>query len=176
MRWIRSALVAAVVLGLALAAAGCGPPQQRAARLSARPTTGPGASSAALSIRALAADYLAIARPANHRLDVEVSAYARHASHNLAAAAAALRAEAATERHFDRQLAAIPFPPAIAATAQALIGVNEIRARFTDQQAAATSIRALLSFSGRHKAADAEVEAQVRVIRAELGLPPPETS
>ncbi len=124
----------------------------------------------------LAADYLAIARPANHRLDAEVSVYEQNARRDLAAATAALRAQAATERRFDRQLAAIPFPPAIAATAAALIGVNEIRARLTDQQAAVTSIPALLSLAGRHKTADAEVEAQVRVIRTELGLPPPESS
>ena len=55
--------------------------------------------------------------------------------------------EAATERRFDRQLSAVPFPPAIAATAAALIGVNQIRARLTDQQAAVTSIPALLSLS-----------------------------
>lgn len=176
MRWTRSALGSAAVICLALAAAGCGPPQHPAARPSDQPGHRPGASSAAPSIRALAADYLAIAKPANHRLDVEVSAYAKHASHDLAAAAAALRAQAATERQFDRQLAAIPFPPAIDATARALIGVNEIRVRLTEQQAAATSLPALLSFTGRHRAADAEVEAQVRVIRAELGLPPPESS
>ena len=172
MRWTRSALGPAAVVCLVLGAAGCGPPHHPGARPSDRPS----ASSAAPSVRALAADYLAVAKPANHRLDVEVSAYAKHASHDLAAAAAALRAQAATERHFDRQLAAIPFPPAIAATASALIRVNEIRARLTEHQAAATSIPALLSFADSHKAADAEVEAQVRVIRAELGLPPPESS
>ena len=163
MTWIRSALVAIVALLLMLAAVGCGSSHRSATR----PGTG---------IRALAADYLAIARPANDRLDVEVSAYSKAAHHNLAVAAAALRAEAATERHFDRQLAAIPFPPTIAATADALIRVNEIRARLADQQAAARSIPALLSFAGSHQAADGEVEAQVRVIRAELGLPPPSTS
>ena len=166
MRWTRSGLVSGLVI--CLAPAGCGSARQPAAK--------PSASSTALSIRALAADYLAIARPANHRLDVEVNAYAKHARHDLAAAAAALRAQAATERHFDRQLAAIPFPPAITATASALISVNQIRVRLTQHQAAATSIPALLSLAGRHKAADAEVEAQVRVIRAELGLPPPENS
>ena len=168
MRWTTSALIPAAGICLALVVAGCSPAGQTAAR--------PGASSTAPGIRALAADYLAVARPANHRLDVEVSAYEKHARRDLAAAAAALRAQAATERHFDRQLAAIPFPPAIASTARALIAVNEIRATLTDRQAAATSIPALLSFTGRHKAADAEVEAQVRLIRSELGLPPPESS
>jgi hypothetical protein len=119
---------------------------------------------------------MAIARPANHRLDVAVDAYADHAHHDLAAAKAALRAEAATERQFDRQLAAIRFPPAIAATANALIRVNEIRARLTERQARARSIPALLSLDADHKMADARVETQVRVIRAQLGLPPPETS
>jgi len=127
-------------------------------------------------VRALAAEYLAIARPANHRLDVAVEAYADHAHHNLAAAEAALRFEAATERLFDRQLAAITFPPAIAATASALIRVNEIRARMTERQARARSIPALLSFDVGHKMADAQVEAQVKVIRAQLGLPPPSSS
>jgi aminopeptidase N len=166
MSWIRSAPVATAVL--ALAAAGCVPAQL--------PSAGPSASSSAPGIRALAADYLAIAGPANHRLDVEVSSYQKNARRDLAAAIAALRAQAATERRFDRQLAAIPFPPAVAATAAALIAVNEIRARLTDQQAAVTSMTALAALAGRHKAADAEVEAQVRVIRAELGLPPPESS
>lgn len=160
----RLAGLGAVLVGLVLAIAGCGSGQPMPA---ARHTS---------DVRALAARYLAIARPANHRLDVEVSDYARHAHDNLAAAAAALRAQAATEQHFDRQLAAIPFPRDIAATARALIAVNEIRVRLTQRQAAAASIAALLSFTGDHKAADAEVEAQVRVIRAELGLPPPESS
>ncbi len=156
-------LVPGLVLGLVLAAAGCasGHPAQH------RPQP---------SVRALAAEYLAIARPANHRLDVAVEAYADHAHHNLAAAEAALRFEAATERQFDRQLAAITFPPAIAATASALIRVNEIRARMTERQARARSIPALLSFDAGHKMADAQVEAQVKVIRAQLGLPPPSSS
>jgi len=133
-------------------------------------------ASESATIRSLGARYLAIAEPANHRLDAEVDAYADTARHNLAAAENALRAEAATERKFDRQLAAISFPPAIEATAHALIRVNEIRVKLTLKQAAAHSIRALLSFTATHNAADAEVEAQVRVIRGELGLPPPRTS
>src|SRR5262249_39226792 len=128
------------------------------------------------SLHALAARYLAIAEPANRRLDTEVDAYTDHAHENLAAAAAALRAQAATERAFDRQLARIPFPARIAATARALISVNEIRAALAEHQARARSIPALLALRADHKSADAEVEAQVRVIRAQLGLPPPETS
>ena len=156
-------LVPCLVLGLILVAAGCA---------SAQHPRHPSKQ----SVRALAAEYMAIARPANHRLDVAVDAYEDHAHDNLAAAEAALRFQAATERRFDRQLAAIKFPPAIGATASALIRVNEIRARLTERQARARSIPALLALADDHKMADAQVEAQVRVIRAQLGLPPPETS
>jgi hypothetical protein len=128
------------------------------------------------SAKALASAYLTIAWPANHRLDIEVDAFEDARHDNLAAAAAALRAQAATERQFDRELARISFPPRIAATARALIRVNEVRARLADREAKAASIPELLSFASAHKMADAQVEAQVRVIRAQLGLPPPETS
>jgi hypothetical protein len=128
------------------------------------------------NLKALAKAYLAIAEPANHRLDVEVDKYVDERHHDLAAAEAALRAQAATERRFDRDLAKIGFPPAIAATARALIGVNEIRARMAEREAQARSISELLSFGNQHKLADAQVEAQVKVIRVQLSLPPPETS
>jgi hypothetical protein len=126
--------------------------------------------------KALARAYLAIAEPANHRLDVEVDAYDDAAHHDLAAAASALRAQAATERQFDRELARIGFPPRIAATARALIGVNEIRARLVEREAKAASISELRTFTSAHEMADAQVEARVRMIRSQLGLPPPETS
>ena len=45
-----------------------------------------------------------------------------------------------------------------------------------EREAMAGSIPELLSFRGQHKMAEAQVEAQVRMIRAQLGLPPPETS
>jgi hypothetical protein len=163
---VRAATIAALLFGLVLTTAAC-----------ASAHHGPGGRHQdSRGLRALAAAYLAIARPANHRLDVEVEAYADYARNNLAAADAALRAEALTERWFDRHLAAIKFPPTIALTANALVRVNEIRAALTEQQARAPSIPALLSLTRDHQAADAQVEAQVRVIRAQLDLPPPSTS
>jgi hypothetical protein len=164
-RAARGVTFAGLLLCLCLAAA-CAPAHDgNSPQHSARP-----------GLRALAAEYMAIARPANRRLDVAVEAYADYAHHNLAAAETALRAEAATERWFDDRLARIKFPPAIAATARALIRVNEVRAAMTDRQARSPSIPALLSLTSDHKAADAQVEAQVKVIRAELGLPPPSSS
>jgi hypothetical protein len=127
-------------------------------------------------LEALADSYLAIAAPANRRLDDQVGDFTAHQRSDLSAAAADLRAQAATERWFDQRLAAIAFPPAIAAIARATAQVNESRAALADQQARAASLTALRSFAGQHQAADAAVEFGVRLIRQALGLPPPSAS
>lgn len=125
---------------------------------------------------AAAAEYLATAEPANRRLDAEVQSYVDHEHRNLAAAEAALRAEAVTERWFDQRLLKIPFPPSAAAAARALVRANERRAELVIREAGSPSLATLRSFTCRHRAADAAVEAQVKVIRRTLGLPPPKTS
>lgn len=127
-------------------------------------------------IRALAVDYLAIARPANRRLDVEFDGFGDHSRDDLAIADADLRAEAATELHFDRQLSRIPFPVAIAFLAWEIIRANQGRIALTRREARSTSIAELRSFAKRHQAANAAVEDKVRAIRKALGLPPPSTS
>lgn len=161
---------AAALLGLPLlSVAGC-----------AAPAGGPGGTAsvqqAAAGRSAVAAGYLAIALPANRRLETEVDSYASHRNGDLTVAESALRAEAATEGQFDRALLRISFPPPIAATARDLVRANQRRIAMTERQAQAASIPALLAFTGQHQAADAAVEVQVRLIRRELGLPPPETS
>jgi len=126
--------------------------------------------------KALAAAYMAIAVPANHRLDKEVESYNHHARDNLAIAETDLREEAATERWFDQRLLKIAFPSAIALTARALVRVNDQRIALTTRQARARTISDLLALNASHRAADAAVEAQVRMIRKQLGLPPPDNS
>jgi hypothetical protein len=138
---------------------------------SAGSSAGPGTD-----LRALGASYLAIAVPANRRLDHEVEGFREHQRHDLAVAESYLRAQAGTERWFDRRLLRITFPPRIAAVARALVRANQSRVRLTELQAASASIAELLSFTSRHRAADAAVEAQVKIIRRELGLPPPSAS
>src|SRR5215472_8090289 len=134
------------------------------------------ASAHARGIERLAAEYMAIARRANRRLEHEVGTYRGYAHHDLGAAETQLRAEAVTERWFDQRLLRIQFPGRIAATAHALVAVNNLRIALTERQARASSIGALLDLTVQHKAADAEVEVQVRIIRSDLGLPPPLTS
>ena len=193
-RGVPALLLSAVVL-----AAGCASAQQSARPASQVPSasaqpspaasaqpsqsasTQPGLSASArpsrpARIRALAARYLAIARPANHRLEVEVDGFRHDRRHDLAKAAADLRAEAATERHFDRQLGRIRFPAAIEAIARRLIRANRSRIALTRREARSASLAELSTFTRRHKAADAAVEVPVKALRKALGLPPPETS
>ena len=146
-----------------------------------RPSAGQSGSAVATPLaparrKALARRYLAIAGPANHRLDHEVDGFADHQRSDLAAAEADLRAEAVTERRFDRQLAAIPFPPWIAVMARATILANQSRAALADREARSASLARLHSYAARHRAADASVEFGVRLVRQALTLPPPSDS
>jgi hypothetical protein len=173
---VARAGVAAVAFGLALLAAGCGSGHQTPAGRASATESGPAARASNASLKATAARYLAIAEPANHSLDQEVDGYSDNEHSNLAAAEADLRAEASTEHRFDQLLAGISFPPPIAAIAVALIRANQARIELTKRQAGSASIAELLSFTGRHRAADAAVEVQVKIIRRDLGLPPPGNS
>ena len=122
-----------------------------------------------------ARSYLAIARPANRRLETDFDGLEEDGS-NLAAAQADLRDAAATEREFDRRLLALKLPPATEAVARRLVTVNEARARLATAAAASTSLSQLHGYQPRLTAANKPVEDAVRVIRRQLGLPPPETS
>ena len=155
----RRAGAGLVLAGAALlaAAAGCGSVGQPAATPSA-PASHAAPSAPALSPaqrKKAARSYLAIALPANRRLDADFDGLDDN-HNNLAAAEAALRDAAATERRFDRRLLALKLPAATETVARLLVTANEARARLT--------------------AANRPVEEAVRVIRSQLDLPPPETS
>jgi len=162
----------------ALAAAGCGVSQaaQPASRPSQHSTRAVTAQVSRADLKILAARYLVIARPAHHRLDVEVDGYGDAEHDDMATAEKDLREDAATERHFDEQLLRIRFPSWIAMTAQALVRANDRRIALTERQARSASLASLRSYDHRHQAADAAVETQARLIRLFLGLPPPATS
>lgn len=185
-RQLQAAQIAGIPVAVCLAmlAAGCA---------SGRPAAGPGPKATQVGTaspsaqlapgrpgrkeqRALAAAYMAIARPANRRLDRAVDGFGDSKRDDLAAAAADLRSEAATERWFDQRLLKIPLPAAIDTVAAAMVSANDRRIRLTDREARSTSLTELGSFTARHKAADAAVEVDVRAIRQLLGLPPPSTS
>jgi len=178
----------AAVLTLALALAGCSSGGPSAPSPSPAPSTAAAAPSASPSAppspppltsaqrRKLARQYLAVAEPANEALDHEVDAFEDAQHDDLAKAIAALHGQVRIERGFDRNLAAIAFPPPVDVIAHLLILANQQRIALTLQEAKATSVAGLAAFRKRHAAADEAVERQVRLIRKLLGLPPPETS
>jgi hypothetical protein len=174
----RRAAVTAIGCGLVILAAGCGSAGGQAADAS-QPSTAASSPAAQLTraeLNTMAARYLAIARPANRGLDEAFDEYADAAHESLARARRDLRLEAATERRFDSQLLAIAFPSWITLTARALVSVNQRRIALTERQASAPTLAAMRALDHRHRAANAAVEAQVRLIRQFLGLPPPSTS
>jgi len=178
----------AAVLTLALALAGCSSGGPSAPSPSPAPSTAAAAPSAGPSVppspppltsaqrRKLARQYLAVAEPANEALDHEVDAFEDAQHDDLAKAIAALHGQVRIERGFDRNLAAIAFPPPVDVIAHLLILANQQRIALTLQEAKATSVAGLAAFRKRHATADEAVERQVRLIRKLLGLPPPETS
>jgi len=165
------------LLGTALLAVGCassGPPAQSPA--SHRPAAR-GTAATTAELTAMAARYMAIARPANRELDHEFDGFDDHIKDgDLAAARANLRTAVVTEHRFDRQLIALSFPPRTEPFVRLLYRVNQARAELTSAAAGVTSLRELSGYQRRLDAANEPVEDAVRVIRAQLGLPPPDTS
>ncbi|MGX7680218.1 hypothetical protein ACSMXN_15100 [Jatrophihabitans sp. DSM 45814] len=124
----------------------------------------------------LGKQYLAIATPANAKLDTAFDALSDRDDGDLQAAQADLRSVASIERDFDRQLLEISLPDQIATTARALVQVNEARAELSMRAATSTSLQVLHGYKPKLSTADTQVEQQVRTIRTQLGLPPPDTS
>lgn len=156
-------------MGALLAASGC------AAHLGATAPARTTEPARPVSTAAAAAAYLAVATPANHRLDVDFDRLDGSDRGDLPAARADLRDIAATEHAFDRSLARLALPPAAAAAARTLISANEARADLTACAAEATSLPRLDGLRPRLTAANVPVERAVTSTRADLGLPPPET-
>jgi len=136
----------------------------------------PGARVPAVPQRVLAARYLAIARPANERLDHEFDGLGDASQDDLQAAAADLRDAAATERAFDRQLLRLALPADEETIARLMVTANQARARLSDRAAASPTLAVLHHYLPLLTAANAPVEDAVRVLRDQLRLPPPETS
>jgi len=175
-------MAGSVLLGSALLAAGCAssaPPARSPASQgpASQSPAARGTAAPMAELTAMAARYMAIARPANRELDHEFDSFDDYIKDgDLAAARADLRAAVVTERRFDRQLIALSFPPRTEPFVRLLYRVNQARAELTSTAAGVTSLRELRGYQRRLDAANEPVEDAVRVIRAQLGLPPPDTS
>lgn len=172
---------ASALLCAVLTVAGCGAQQMSVPHTGHashagrnRAAANPSPKATGETTKRLAAAYLAIALPANRRLDKENDSYKDSEHDNFVISKRDLRGEVATERDFDAKLLKINFPADVAEVAWTLVQVNNRRIALTERQARAATIAELRSFDQRHKAADAAVEVQVRIIREDLGLPPPD--
>ena len=167
----RLSAVLAVATCTGLVSAGCA-----ASRPPAPAQPQPPVAATPLASRAAAARYLAIAGAGNRRLEVDFDSLAGRDRRRLPAAEADLRDAAATEHLFDRRLLAITFPAASEPLARILYRVNQSRASLTTAAAGSGSLRQLGAFERRLTTANEPVEDAVRVLRSQLGLPPPDTS
>ena len=86
------------------------------------------------------------------------------------------RVAAEIERTFDRSLMTIAFSAAIEETARALVRVNDARVAVASRAADSPSLEALRACEAQLSAANAAVEKQVKLLRNQLGLPPPDTT
>ncbi|HYY19412.1 MAG TPA: hypothetical protein VE864_11270, partial [Streptosporangiaceae bacterium] len=164
-----------VLLGSALLAPPARSPASQGPGSHSPAARGTAVTSAELT--AMAARYMAIARPANRELDHEFDGFDDHIKDgDLAAGRADLRAAVVTERRFDRQLIALSFPPRTEPFVRLLYRVNQARAELTSTAAGVTSLRELRGYQWRLDAANEPVEDAVRVIHGQPGVPPPDTS
>jgi len=166
-----------VLVGSALLAAGCASTAPPARSPASHSPAARGTAATTAELTAIAARYMAIARPANRELDHVFDGFDDHIkAGDLAAARADLRAAVVTERRFDRQLIALSFSPRTEPFVRLLYRVNQARAALTSTTAGATSLQQLRGYAKPLDAANEPVEDAVRVIRGQLGLPPPDTS
>lgn len=169
---VASLLAAVLVLAGLIYAAGT-PARHRAALAAGgcEPSLSP-AGVQCTTAQMLTKRFLAIMVPARQQLSADQAAYtAAERRRNLAAAQSALTAEVTSEHTFDTSLVGVTFPPAVAATAKALIRANEARATLTAKQAQLTSLVQLRSFNRRVVLAGVAVEKDVKLIRKALASP-----
>lgn len=119
----------------------------------------------------IASLYTNVAGPADRILAADIQAYTVNRLRNLAAAKSDLSNEVQAETAFDSQLGTVTFPPAPDPHADQLIAADAKRIALIKLQLKATSLRRLRALDSQVQAASAAVDAQVKIMRADLGLP-----
>jgi hypothetical protein len=145
-------------------------------------------------------EYNGIVNPASKLLAADMAAYNVNEGHHLAAAEAALTSEVATEQALDNSLTAIAYTsqnyanainlitvafdsggntpgaailltPQATAIANVAMRDNQALAKLTAQQAKSTTLTQLRSFNTRVAAANATVQAEMKLIGKTLAAP-----
>jgi len=119
----------------------------------------------------IASLYTNVAGPADRILAADLKAYGVNRLRNLAAAKSDLSNEVKAETSFDSQLGDITFPPAPDPHADQLTALDAKRIALIKLQLKAPSLRKLRALDSQVQAASAAVDAQVKIMRADLGLP-----
>jgi hypothetical protein len=119
----------------------------------------------------IASLYTNVAGPADRILAADIKAYGLNRLRNLAAAKSDLSNEVQAETAFDSQLGTITFPPAPDPHADQLITADAKRIKLIKLQLQVRSLRKLRALDSQVQVASAAVDAQIKIMRADLGLP-----
>ena len=119
----------------------------------------------------IASLYTNAAGPADRILAADIQAYGVNRSRSLAAAKSDLSNEVKAETSFDNQLGEVTFPSAADPHAEQLAAADAKRIKLIKLQLKVTSLRKLRALDSQVQAASAAVDAQVKIMRADLGLP-----
>jgi hypothetical protein len=171
---VSSALAALLVIAGLIYATGTG--RRHEAALAAAGCE-PGLSPSGLQCttqQMLTSQYLAILTPAGQQVNADMAAYAASERHDLAAAEAALAAEATSEKAFGTSLAGIEFPPAIAPMVRTLAQAGQALVKLIAEQARSSTLTQLRSFNHRVQVASGAVQTDMKLILKALHSPPQE--
>ncbi len=119
----------------------------------------------------IASLYTNVAGPADRILAADIQAYGVNRGRNLAAAKSDLSNEVQAETAFDTQLGEVTFPPAADPHAEQLAAADAKRIKLIKLQLQVKSLRKLRALDRQVEVASAAVDAQVKIMRADLGLP-----
>jgi hypothetical protein len=119
----------------------------------------------------IASLYTNVAGPADRILAADFQAYGVNRLRNLAAAKSDLSNEVKADTAFDDQLGTVTFPAAPDPHADQLTAADAKRIKLIKLQLQVKSLRKLRALDSQVQAASAAVNAQVKIMRADLGLP-----
>ena len=119
----------------------------------------------------IASLYTNAAGPADRILAADIQAYSVNRLRNLAAAKSDLSNEVKAETAFENQLGTITFPAAPDPHAEQLTAADAKRIKLIKLQLQVKSLRKLRALDSQVQAASAAVDAQVKILRTDLGLP-----
>jgi hypothetical protein len=118
----------------------------------------------------IASLYTNVAGPADRILAADLKAYGVNRLRNLAAAKSDLSNEVKAEASFDSQLGEVTFPPAADPHAEQLAAADAKRIKLIKLQLQVKTLRKLRALDSQVQAASAAVDAQIKIMRADLGL------